>query len=179
MKLSTNLKSPDDALPQDNEDFKKIQNDKHIKYIKLPEKTGWNAGRAVLFSQVTTEFFITCDDDFLFNKDTKIEKFIDIITKTGFDIIGGGVGQNSLNTWRKIARYDITRGSTGHCVTRKDGFYGTLRKYPGCSVGDLVANFFIARTITAGAIRFDPLFTQMAHREYFLDATGQLRIAVW
>ena len=171
--------SPDDAVPQDNEDFKNIQNDKHIKYIKLPEETGWNAGRAVLFSQVTTEFFITCDDDYLFNKDTKVEKFIEIITETGFDIIGGGVGQNTVSSWANIARYEITRGSTGHCITRRNGFYGTLQKYPECSVGDLVLNFYIARTLTAGAIRFDPLFTRIAHQEYFLDATGKLRIAVW
>ena len=167
-------------MPSDNDEFNAIRDDdKHVKYFKLPEQTGWNAGRAVLVSQVTTEYFITCDDDFLFNKHTQVERFLDIIGKTGFDIIGGGVGRRTLNEWRKIARYDIQRGGSGHCVSRRDGFYGTLTNYPDCHVGDVIANFFIARTLTAGSIRFDPLFTQMAHREYFLDGTGQLRIAVW
>ena len=75
--------------------------------------------------------------------------------------------------------YEVTRGSTGHCVARQIGDFGTLEQYPGCSVRDVVANFFIARTMTTGTIRFDPLFTRIAHQEYFLDALGQLRIAIW
>ena len=130
---------------------------------------------------MTTEYFITCDDDFIFNKHTQVERFLNIIAKTGFDIIGGGIGTGRLyNLRRKIARYDIQRGNSGHCVSRRDGFYGTLTNLATtCHVGDVIDNFFIARTLTAGSIRFDPLFTRIAHREYFLDAAGQLRIAVW
>ena len=57
-----------------------------------------------------------------------------------------------------------------------------LRRLPGfekCHAADIVQNFFIARTLTAGSHRFDGLFKQTAHREYFLDAIGKLRIAVW
>ena len=56
------------------------------------------------------------------------------------------------------------------------------RSLPGfkkCHATDIVQNFFIARTLTAGTIRFDGLFKRIAHREYFLDAIGKLRIAVW
>ena len=49
-----NLKSPEETVPRDNENFKNIQNDEHIKYIKLPENTGWNAGSG--FS-MTIRFF--------------------------------------------------------------------------------------------------------------------------
>ena len=172
-------------MPSDNDEFNAIRDDdKHVKYFKLPEQTGWNAGRAVLVSQVTTEYFITCDDDFIFNNNTRVERLLDIIVKTGFDIVGGGVtgGDDGFGwgEWGQAMRYDIQRGNSGHCVTRRDGFYGTLStKFPDCHVGDVVYNFFIARTLTAGSVRFDPLFTQVAHREYFLDGTGQLRIAIW
>ena len=57
-----------------------------------------------------------------------------------------------------------------------------IRPLPGfknCHAADIVQNFFIARTLTAGTIRFDGLFKQIAHREYFLDAIGKLRIAIW
>ena len=57
-----------------------------------------------------------------------------------------------------------------------------LRRLPGfekCHAADIVQNFFIARTLTAGSNRFDGLFKQIAHREYFLDAIGKLRIAIW
>ena len=171
--------SPDDKVPIKNDDFKSIQNDKHIKYIKLSERTGWNAGRAALLSQVTTEYFVSCDDDHEFNQNTNLEKMLDIIQHTGFDIVGGGFGKSTLTQWGSMARYQVQHGQSGHCLTRHAGFHGTLASYPNCQVGDVISNFFIARTLTAGSIRFDPLFTQIAHREYFVDGLGQLRIAVW
>ena len=60
--------------------------------------------------------------------------------------------------------------------------YIHLRPLPGvekCHATDIIQNFFIGRTLTAGKIRHDGLFKQIAHREYFLDAIGKLRIAVW
>ena len=57
-----------------------------------------------------------------------------------------------------------------------------FRRLPGfekCHATDIIQNFFIGRTLTAGTIRHDGLFKQIAHREYFLDAIGKLRIAVW
>ena len=163
----------------ENTYFNKIRNDQHVKYIKLPERAGWNAGRAVLLSQVTTEYFVSCDDDFKFNKNTDLAKMLEVIARTGFDIIGGGINQSKLTKWGSVGRFRIERGHSGHCVSRRPGFYGALGSYPDCQVGDIIQNFFIGRTLTAGSIRFDPLFTQIAHQEYFLDGTGQLRIAVW
>ena len=48
----------------ESEIAEEIQKDKNIRYFKLPEDNGWNSGRAVLISQVQTEYFVTCDDDF-------------------------------------------------------------------------------------------------------------------
>ena len=55
----------------ESEIVKKIQQDKNIRYFKLPEDNGWNSGRAVLISQVQTEYFVTCDGDFIFNGATR------------------------------------------------------------------------------------------------------------
>ena len=101
----------------ESEIVKDIQKDKHIRYFKLPEDNGWNSGRAVLISQVQTEYFVTCDDDFVFNSATRtriytfwalrapssgqselfgksLEAFLEVIENTGFDVIGGGVGKS-------------------------------------------------------------------------------------
>ena len=51
--------------------MKEIQKDKHVRYFKLPEDNGWNSGRAVLISQVQTEYFVTCDDDYFFTDATR------------------------------------------------------------------------------------------------------------
>ena len=56
----------------ESEIAEEIQKDKNIRYFKLPEDNGWNSGRAVLISQVQTEYFVTCDDDFVFNSATRI-----------------------------------------------------------------------------------------------------------
>ena len=68
---------------------KEIQKDENIRYFKLPEDNGWNSGRAVLISQVQTEYFVTCDDDFVF-KDT---------TRTGMhdNVFGGLQGHRVKN----------------------------------------------------------------------------------
>ena len=55
----------------ESEIVKKLQQDKNIRYFKLPEDNGWNSGRAVLISQVQTEYFVTCDGDFIFNGATR------------------------------------------------------------------------------------------------------------
>ena len=55
----------------ESEIVKKIEKDKNIRYFKLPEDNGWNSGRAVLISQVQTEYFVTCDGDFIFNGATR------------------------------------------------------------------------------------------------------------
>ena len=46
-----------------------------------------------------------------------------------------------------------------------------------CEIADLVTQFFIARTSSAGTVRMDPQFRRKAHREWFLDGLGYLRIA--
>ena len=65
-----------------------------------------------------------------------------------------------------------------HFLSKKP-FIRSLPGYEKCQASDIILNFFIARTLTAGTIRMDGLFKQIAHREYFLDGIGKLRIAVW
>ena len=130
---------------------------------------------------VQTEFFVWCDDDFEFNSKTNLDAFVNIIETSGYDVIGGGVGMNHLNAWRSYAKLNIEQGNFGEgfCVKRAKGGYGTLPGFKNCAVVDLIANFYIARTSSAGQIRFDVQFTEIAHKEWFLDSIGRLRIAVW
>lgn len=41
--------------------------DENVEIFRMPEYAGWNAGRALVISQVQTEYFVWCDDDFSFN----------------------------------------------------------------------------------------------------------------
>ena len=57
---------------------------------------------------------------------------LDIIEKTGFDIIGGGLGEplhvgsnkSFFNNWLNHGKYRIQKGTNGYCLKREFGFYG-------------------------------------------------------
>jgi len=145
----------------------------------MPAEEGWFAGRALAISQVRTPYFVWVDDDTAFNKETNIAEMLKIAEKTGYDIIGGGLGSKARREWQHYDRFDIPYSEKGFCYNRVRPKYDIpLTGYEGkCFVVDVTANFYLARTATAGAIRMDPQFEQKAHREFFIDALGKLRIA--
>ena len=63
---------PKAEMINESEIVKELETDEHIRYFKLPQDNGWNSGRALLISQVQTEYFVTCDGDFFFNEGTRI-----------------------------------------------------------------------------------------------------------
>ena len=62
----------------ESEIVKNLEKDIHIRYFRMPENNGWNSGRALLVSQVQTEYFVSCDDDFFFHDNFNLEKMFDI-----------------------------------------------------------------------------------------------------
>ena len=68
----------------------------------MPPSSGWFAGRALAISQVETPFFIWMDDDFQIDSQTDLRKFLDVIQKTGFDVISGALNANGReSSWAK------------------------------------------------------------------------------
>lgn len=150
-----------------------------VKHYMMPEYSGWFAGRALAISQVTTEYFLWVDDDFVFQPNTNLEWQLNVIRTTGYDVIGGGVGMAGESGWARKRNLNIAYGADGNCYARQLGKVIPLPGYEkDCHVADIISNFFIARTITAGTVRMDPMFNQIAHREFFLDAIGKLRIGM-
>ena len=49
----------------------------------MPEFTGWFAGRALVISQVKTDYFLWVDDDFIFSEETDLEYMLNMLEKTG------------------------------------------------------------------------------------------------
>ena len=120
------------SLINESEIVHQLEKDENIRYFKLPENNGWNSGRALLISQVETEYFVSLDDDWIFNNATKIDEMLQIIEDSGFDIIGGGLGEplvvdskkSSFNNWLNHGKYHVQKGNNGHCLKREYGFYG-------------------------------------------------------
>ncbi|CAG5096369.1 Oidioi.mRNA.OKI2018_I69.XSR.g14585.t1.cds [Oikopleura dioica] len=168
-------------VADDNPDskFEQIRSSStNVKQYKMPEKEGWFAGRALAQSQVRTQFYLWVDDDFVFSKETDLKYMVYVAESTGFDIIGGALDNHVRGGWAKEDFIDIRSGNDGYCFRRK-----RYRNFdlPGfeqeCQVVDVIENFFLARTNTVGKIRFDPEFENKGHREFFIDAIGELRVA--
>ena len=70
------------------------ENDNVIWYT-LPFNSGVSIGRNLLLSKVKTKYFITCDDDLIFDKNTIIDILYETIENTNFDIISGIMGQDN------------------------------------------------------------------------------------
>jgi len=109
---------------------------------------------------VRTKYFLWVDDDFIFNSHTDLEYMINVADKSGYDIVGGGVSSDKRNVWAERDHFVFERDSEGFCYHRVR--FSNEIKLPGfedeCLVVDVLLNFFLGRTATAGRIRMGKLF---------------------
>ena len=108
-----------------------------------------------IFLLVRTEYFLWVDDDFIFNSHTDLEYMINVADKSGYDIVGGGVSSDQRNTWAERDHFVLERDADGFCYHRVR--FSNEIKLPGfedeCLVVDVLLNFFLGRTATAGRVR--------------------------
>uniref|UniRef100_A0A8C6UUN8 Glycosyltransferase 2-like domain-containing protein n=1 Tax=Neogobius melanostomus TaxID=47308 RepID=A0A8C6UUN8_9GOBI len=148
----------------------------NIQQYFMPPAQGWFPGRNLAVSQVTTKYFLWLDDDFLFTKDTKIEKLLEVMeAHPELDVVGGSVQGNRFYF---SIEYDEGEETEGGCLYRKSrGRFNALPDYPQCFLVSGVVNFFLARTDSVQKSRFDPLLQRVAHSEWFMDGLGSLMVA--
>ena len=77
-----------------------IGTDKYLTWYKFEENIGLAAGRNAGMQRVQTKYVLICDDDFEFTKETKIERFTQILAVRG-GIVSGGIRQQGgpLEGW--------------------------------------------------------------------------------
>ncbi|XP_077869240.1 beta-1,4 N-acetylgalactosaminyltransferase 1-like [Saccoglossus kowalevskii] len=169
----------------DDSEFPKHIHGQKIKQFVMPFAEGWFAGRNLALSQVRTKYFLWVDDDFEFTDGTNLELFVEKLDDKNekLDIVAGifekSHGQISVDSYFQI--FDISKSENfGSCLVRKRGAHRKLsyKKFPQCYMTDVVLNFFMGKTQSVRKIGFDPEFQRVAHSEFFIDALGELRIAV-
>uniref|UniRef100_UPI00358E5691 beta-1,4 N-acetylgalactosaminyltransferase 1-like isoform X1 n=1 Tax=Myxine glutinosa TaxID=7769 RepID=UPI00358E5691 len=160
------------VVADDSEPWQNITGWK-VDHYKMPFGVGWFAGRNLAVSQVTTKYLLWVDDDFIFTKDTKLEKFITVLEETTMDLVGGSVTGNTFRFKLKVS----PEIEDGFCVKRLQGYYHDLQGFPGCVITDVVVNFFMAKTDRVRAVGFDPQLSRTAHTEFFIDGLGELQVA--
>ncbi|XP_060704579.1 beta-1,4 N-acetylgalactosaminyltransferase 2-like [Hemiscyllium ocellatum] len=122
--------------------FKKA-NSPHLLILKLLpfySAQGWFAGRNLAASQVTTKYLLWVDEDFLFTKQTKVEKLLEVLENTNLDVVGGSVNGNRFHfrLW-----YEYGNPDDGECLFSKAGGFHPLNGFPNCVITSCMTEFFI------------------------------------
>jgi len=133
----------------------------NVKYYKLPYDVGISAGRNFLVSKVKTKYFIICDDDFIFTKDTNIEKMKLLLEKYDLDILGGRYN----NTHKKDAVGKNFEFENNMMYIR------ALKTFDKeVILCDMVPNFFIAKTTKVNNLKWDEELKILEHSDFFIRA---------
>ncbi|XP_038548221.1 beta-1,4 N-acetylgalactosaminyltransferase 2 [Micropterus salmoides] len=150
--------------------------EEHTKQYIMPPAQGWFAGRNLAVSQVTTKYFLWVDDDFVFTKETKIEKLVEVMEAVPeLDVLGGSVQGNRFYF---SLQYEEGEEMEGGCLYRKSNAkFHSLPGYPQCSLASGVVNFFLARTDAVQRVGLVPKLQRVAHSEFFMDGLGSLLVA--
>ena len=164
--------------------------DLNIKYIPIAFDSGLSKGRNVLLSKLTTPYFLLCDDDFVLDKRSDVEKALKCIVENDFDIVGGDFYNyvtvsnlkrlvklivsepkklkryifNQYETSRYIGNFVINSGECKLLISHKKPIASPHR----C---DIVNNFFIANTESIRKIGgWDNDLKLGEHEDFFLRA---------
>uniref|UniRef100_A0A673H9M6 Glycosyltransferase 2-like domain-containing protein n=1 Tax=Sinocyclocheilus rhinocerous TaxID=307959 RepID=A0A673H9M6_9TELE len=134
----------------------------NLEHYIMPPAQGWFAGRNLAISQVTTKYILWVDDDYIFNNNTRIESFVEIMEKVPeLDVV------SKVITLMKLLLE----------MKRKVTFHQPLPNFKDCFLVDGVVNNFLGRTGTVRRAGFDPYLKRVGHSEFFMDGLGQLLVA--
>merc|ERR1712050_783212 len=109
----------------------------------MPAAIGFNNGKNLAISQVTTEYLLWVDDDFHFFNETNLLWMLEVLESTDLDVIGGKAGTSRWGYTSTLKR--LNGGADGDCLYRTYGHRGEVEGYPTCVLADVIQNFYMAR----------------------------------
>ena len=169
----------------------KKYNDLDINYIITKENIGLSEGRNVLIDNVKTEFFLLCDDDFIFFKDTNLEIARTELEKNNYDILGGlclNAYRVNYETKKQKIQLFMRKCQEVFQHYRKVGYDGKIEfdndkitiithklNYSSKKVfnTDICENFFLARTSVIQKLRWYDKLKLNEHEDFFIRAKKQ------
>lgn len=158
-----------------------------ISYLDLPYDTGTAEGRNKMLEQTSTKYFLLCDDDFIFDRRTRIPLMLKLLKEYKLDILGGVFRQHNLktrkgkyllriNSWlmkfgwvlpsSQIFEYQSgIEFNDGKLYLRKVDYKAPLTS---C---DLTHNFFLAKTQKVKEFgAWNPILKGGEHQNFFIRA---------
>ena len=159
----------------------------NIEYLILPYDTGTAVGRNLMLDKVKTPYFLLCDDDFVFDKRSRLPLMKKLLEKYDLDLLGGVFIQYDRKTrigfyLKKLNLFFLKFGfvlpafqiyeyySSFSISDRKISFYKNEYFNP-VTLCDLTHNFFLARTDKVKiANGWNPVLKGGEHQNFFIRA---------
>lgn len=142
--------------------------DPGISVVVLPFDSGVAAGRNAALAEVTTEFVMSVDDDFVFTPDLDLNRVVDYLRRNPeVDIVGGRVV--NLPLWQTP---DYSRAQLFAYRGEPVRPAGTV--IDGLPVFYKVPQFFVARTARMRLVQWDENLKRVDHNDFFTRAYGTL-----
>lgn len=179
----------DDSKKDYSNYIKKKFNKLKLKYLVEDFNIGLSKGRNILLENVTTKYFLLCDDDFEFDDRTNLKLALDMYNKNKVDILGGIVYNRfaldslysilwtlkDIKRLRKVlkkeefgsiynGKYYITNNKVELLVNRNIEDYCEKKVYKT----DICSNFFVGNTDKIKSIGgWTPELLKVGEHEFF------------
>lgn len=162
--------------------------DMNIEYLITEENIGLAEGRNRMLNHVKTKYFVLCDDDFVFFKNTDIQLAKELIEKENLDILGGlCLHANRVKFGSKTERLQlfVRKIRTSLCFYRKVGYKGEIKRNGNnmeilltkmqyhskkVNVTDICENFFIGNTQKVKDVKWNGKLKLNEHEDFFIRA---------
>jgi len=164
---------------------------KKIECLELPYDVGLSAGRNWALAHVKTPYFVLCDDDFIFDRRTDLERMKRQLEERRKDLVAGMYFESfPIKTQGFVSRileiflgllYDlgirfslpfrrVTCGNFEYDKHSRKTIFVRRRLKPGVTIAvDVAPNFFIAKTSIRNKVKWRPELKLAEHRIFFLD----------
>ena len=132
-------------------------------YLPMPYDVGLSAGRNQMVDRVRTEYFLTLDDDFLFDETSRIDYLLHALEESKFDV---AAAKNPIDEEKFGFDYCGIMTVKDRALYLSEGEYQEIH---GCQHVDFVPNIFVGRTETFHKkIRWDEALKLGEHEDFFL-----------
>lgn len=162
--------SDEDTIKQTEAGIKKIIDkypDLNIKYHKYEYYIGCSEARNRMIDSIDTDYFLYCDDDYIFDDKCDLSSVIDLLESNNIDLISGWwKNYSDLNhdyhVLNFVGNFDL-QSETVTCT-----IYNNF--LPEYHIADYHTNFYIARTDKINKLKWDSDLKTEEHPEFFLRA---------
>ena len=146
----------------------------NVTYNTFPYDIGIGHCYNWMLERIQEPYVVLCDDDFIFDDRTQIERFLPFLEADLFDLVGGAVWAPPRNTYQGfVGRF--TQGNGGGVISEstinleKIRVEDVLGEITPC---EICMNFFAAKREVLQDVGWDPNLKVCRHEDWFLRFNG-------